>query len=153
LVRQTQLLGLFQKTAIKKVIGLFVALSLYHNNRAERKNSLYKNRKRRPHFAKPRGGQQAAERNEFPSENALGGALRRPRKFRKISRKSGCCAFIRPHSNLFYQKFLEKTTPRPAFAGRGRKTQKNRSGGAGRKKGVGKMNSRPALAAARKIFI
>jgi hypothetical protein len=62
-------------------------------------------------------------------------------------------AFIRPHSNLFYQKFLEKTTPRPAFAGRGRKTQKNRSGGAGRKKGVGKMNSRPALAAARKIFI
>ncbi|MBT9168650.1 MAG: hypothetical protein DDT19_01998 [Syntrophomonadaceae bacterium] len=30
------------------------------------------------HFAKPRGAPQRAERNEFSSQNALGGAKRRP---------------------------------------------------------------------------
>jgi hypothetical protein len=35
---------------------------------------------------------------------------------------------------------------------RGRNKTEICSGGAGRKRGVGKMNSRPALAAARKIF-
>jgi hypothetical protein len=33
-----------------------------------------------------------------------------------------------------------------------KQNRKNRSGGAGRKRGVGKMNSRPALAAAEKIL-
>ena len=137
-------LDCFQKTAIKKVIGLFVALSLYHNQ-TKSKNSFCQNRKRRrPHFAKPRGAPQRAERNEFPLENALGGALRRPRKFRKVSRKSDYCAFIQLRSNLSYQKFLEKTTPRPASWRGGAETQKSLGRG-GKKKGCGENEFPPRL--------
>jgi hypothetical protein len=77
---------LFPKTAIKKAFWLFVAPLLYHKQ-TKSKNSFCENRKRRPHFAKPRGAPQRAERNEFPSENALGGALRRPRKFQEKRKK------------------------------------------------------------------
>jgi hypothetical protein len=48
-----------------------------------------------PRFGKPRGAPKRAERNGFPSENALGGALRRRRKFGKNPRKLCYCAIIR----------------------------------------------------------
>jgi len=44
LVLQTQRIGLFPKTAIKKFVGLFVALSLYHN-KTKSKNSFYRQSK------------------------------------------------------------------------------------------------------------
>ena len=84
-----------------------------------------KNRKRRPHFAKPRGGQQAAERNGIPPQNALGGALRRPRKFPEKRKKFDTGAYIQFCSHLFYQKFLEKTIAPPA-GGAGQETAKTR---------------------------
>jgi len=53
------------------------------------------------------------------------------------------------------QETESKMTELPArrSAAGGQRNQKFRSGGAGRKRGVGKMNSRPALAAARKKFV
>jgi len=51
----------------------------------------------------------------------LGGALRRHEKFSEKGKKFDSGAYIQFCSNLFYQKFLGKTTPRPASAGRGRK--------------------------------
>jgi len=52
------------------------------------------------------------------------------------------------------QETKSKLTELPArrTAAGGQRNQKFSSGGAGRKRGVGKMNSRPALAAVRKIF-
>ena len=41
----------------------------------------------KPRFGKPRGAPQRAERNEFPSQNALGGALRRRGKFQEKRKK------------------------------------------------------------------
>ena len=105
----------------------------------------------KPHFAKPRGAPQRAERNEFPSENALGGALRRPRKFPRKRKKFVNGAYIQFCSHSFYQKFVEKTTPRPAKRG-GAETQTRLLG---RKKffwGVGQKEIFCALAAA-KIFL
>ena len=77
-----------------------------------------------PHFAKPRGAPERAEQNGFPSQNALGGALRRPRNdFQKV-KKFYRGAYLQPRSNLFYQKFVRKTITRPRLAGAGRNETK-----------------------------
>jgi len=79
----------------------------------------------KPHFAKPRGAPERAERNEFPSQNAMGGRFGRPRFRRKETEMFYTGAYILLCSHSFYQKFVKKPAPPPLWRGRGKnKTQK-----------------------------
>jgi len=77
-VRQTQRIGLFPKTAIKKFVGLFVALSLY-THFSKSKNSFCSDKSKykialdlEPRFGQPRGAPARAERSGFVGGKSMG---------------------------------------------------------------------------------
>ena len=125
-MRQTQLLGLFPKTAIKKAIGLFVASSVYHKTK-QGKNSFCIQSKYYVKIASdfeppPRRKKGARKRAEFGFlfggfpcgfwenfwRNTVGVPSARPRigSFRASKFYSG--AFILPYSNLFPKSLNER---------------------------------------------
>jgi len=68
--------------AIKKLVGKLCAISLYHTERKS-KNSFCQDRKRRPHFAKPRVPPWRDERNEFPLKTHWAAVLAARENFKK----------------------------------------------------------------------
>jgi len=113
------------KTAIKKFVGSLSTSSLYHISKESKDSFLGKAntkivRDLEPLLGEPRRARRATK--------SMGGTVRRPRNgFRKIG-KSGFGVFIQLRSNLFYQKFLKKSTrsaPPPAADDGGTASQKN----------------------------